>query len=71
VGPAAARGRWEGGDGGGRCGGGASRGEEFVRAGGAGEWSEWVPPSRRWRRDPLYRGDGNEFLVHVEKKREL
>jgi hypothetical protein len=29
---------------------------------------EWVPQSRGWGRDPLYRGDGEEFLVHGEKE---
>jgi hypothetical protein len=29
---------------------------------------EWVPQSRGWGRDPLYRGDGEKFLVHGEKE---
>jgi hypothetical protein len=28
----------------------------------------WVPRFRGWRRGSLYRGDGEEFLVHGEKK---
>jgi hypothetical protein len=28
----------------------------------------WVPPFWGWRRDPLYRGDGEGFLVHGEKE---
>jgi hypothetical protein len=37
----------------------------WVRSGGR---SEWVPRFREWRRGSLYRGDGEEFLVHGEKK---
>jgi hypothetical protein len=29
---------------------------------------EWVPRSREWRRDALYRGDGEGFIVHGEKR---
>jgi hypothetical protein len=29
---------------------------------------EWVPRFRGWRRDPLYRGNGEGFLVHGEKR---
>jgi GNAT superfamily N-acetyltransferase len=29
---------------------------------------EWVPPFWGWRRDHLYRGDGEGFLVHGEKR---
>jgi hypothetical protein len=29
---------------------------------------EWVPQSRGWRRDPLYRGDGEGCLVHGGEK---
>jgi hypothetical protein len=29
---------------------------------------EWVPRFRGWRRGSLYRGDGEEFLVHEEKR---
>jgi hypothetical protein len=42
-------------------------GGSFVRAWGR-EGSEWVPQSRGWRRDPLYRGDGEGFLVHGGKE---
>jgi hypothetical protein len=28
----------------------------------------WVPRFRGWRRGSLYRGDGEEFLVHGEKR---
>jgi hypothetical protein len=37
--------------------------------GARGQGSEWVPQSRGWRRDPLYIGDEEEFLVHGEKER--
>jgi hypothetical protein len=42
-------------------------GGSFVLARGR-EGSEWVPQSRGWRRDPLYRGDGEGFLVHGGKE---
>jgi hypothetical protein len=41
------------------------------RAGAGRGGSEWVPQNRGWRRDPLYRVDVNEFLVHGEKKRPI
>jgi hypothetical protein len=31
---------------------------------------EWAPPNKGWRRGSLYRGDGEGFLVHGEKKGE-
>jgi hypothetical protein len=44
-------------------------GASGVRSGGRrGAGSEWVPRFRGWRRGSLYRGDGEEFLVHGEKK---
>jgi hypothetical protein len=49
--------------------GGEGREETAAAAAGraGGEGGEWVPQNRGWRRDPLYRGDGEGFLVHGQK----
>jgi hypothetical protein len=58
-----------GGEGAGRCGlrSGAGGARAFLHGDRKGEeW--WVPRYRGWRSGSFYRGDGEEFLVHGEKK---
>jgi hypothetical protein len=45
------------------------RGRETPLHCGSTRWCcRWVPQNRGWRRDPLYRGDGEGVLVNGEKK---